>query len=105
MGLQEPGKGAGVPELFRMLYQACQLINGKLLTITLDGSTDLQEFDHGLGRAYRGGFVVGDGSTTAANQLKVLSGLRAQANGTDIKRKVLVRPTAATATTWLVWCF
>jgi hypothetical protein len=47
-----------VDELFRLLMAGSGIIDGQLVSIAADATTSVQSVRHGLGRVYRGAFVV-----------------------------------------------
>lgn len=95
------GDVAGVLSAVR----GCPLLDGRLVDVTLDGSTNEQSFAHGLDRRYRGGIVVGyEGASVVT--AKVLRPEWAEStSGVDPSRYVVVLPTAATSATLTLWVF
>lgn len=73
-----------------------EILQGKLVTITLDGTANAQSFPHGLNRPYKGTIVVGNGSVTGIFLIGV-SSAAANAAGIDIKTYFTVLPSAADA--------
>jgi len=82
-----------------------EILQGKLIQVQLDGTANTQSFPHGLGRAYRGGFLVGNGSLTSGTTIAVASGKRAAQAGVNINAYFTVQPTAVHDGYYLVWVF
>lgn len=95
---------ASVAEFLTSLTQV-EILQGQLYDVKLNGTSSAQNFPHGLGRPYRGGFLVGNGSLVASTTLIVVSGARALAAGTDASRVFTVVPTTAHDGRYLVWVF
>ena len=108
MPLAQPIDGASQAELFRALYKACPLLNGRLLpSCSLASGGAYQAFPHNLGRAYQGAIIVGQDSPQLVRVC-----FPTDANfptGTDAGTHILVRATtfggATAAMTFRAWCF
>jgi hypothetical protein len=69
-------------------------LDGRLITgAVLDGSGNVQGFNHGLGRSYVGALVVGQTSTS--RRFSVLTPATATSSGIDPTQQVAVAPSGS----------
>lgn len=85
-------------EFFRVLLQGAPIINGIEVSVSAAASTSVQAVRHGLGRVYRGGFVVISDQALAVCVL-------APALQTSPELYVYFRLSAATATNLVFWVY
>lgn len=71
------------------------VLQGTVLSVTMDGTTNAQYFRHGLPGPYRG--AVHTGQTDTANPVTLMSPAEVSTNGQDPSLVFGVRPSAATA--------
>ncbi len=98
MPLPQLRPNTSVAEFFRLLIAGAPRRDGKLVDIDASATTATQTARHGLGRAYRGGWVVLGPS--AAVQLRVLEPSE-QAEPQTYVSFALSAATAVTARIWL----
>jgi hypothetical protein len=56
--IKQPRPNATVSEFFRELSQSCVFLLGQEIEVTTDAVLTVQKFEHGLGRAYRGAWMI-----------------------------------------------
>lgn len=91
--------GTTLEEFYRQLQAAVPVIDGKFVDIDASATTAAQTVRHGLGRAYRGGWVVVGPS--AAVQLRVLDPREQDDPATYLSFAL----SAATAVTARIWAY
>jgi hypothetical protein len=94
--IKSPTPKTTLPEYDRQLVQGVPMLLGKELTITTANTLLVQKFAHGLGRAYRGGFVL---NASAQTFLTVLT----PETQTDPELNLSCVDANGTVTTLLLW--
>jgi hypothetical protein len=56
--MKPPTPSTTLEDYHRQIIQSCPFIDGKELTITAAATTSTQQVHHGLGRAYRGAWLI-----------------------------------------------
>jgi len=80
------------------------ILSGSLLTVTTDGTTNINYFKHGLGKPYTGVFNVGQNQTSIT--IRPMSPEDMKAVGTKDPREWFgIRASSATAVTVKAWVF
>lgn len=90
--------GADVVEFQRLLQQGAKILDGAEVSVEAAATTAVQQVRHGLGRVYRGAFVV------FSDQALVLIALD-PAKQEDPGTYLYYQLSAATATRARLWCF
>lgn len=98
MPLRQIRDNTPIDEFYRQLQAAAPILDGKIVDIDASATTSPQQVRHGLGRPYRGGWVVVGPS--AAVQLRVLPPAEQSAPETYLYF-ALSAATAVTARCWL----
>lgn len=78
-------------------------LSGRELTVTLDGTSSTQYFNHGLGRAFRGVHVTGQ--TFTGTDLRIAAPQDIIAAGRDPTTVFSIRPSGAAACVVNVWVY
>jgi hypothetical protein len=99
MGLPQIKSGTTVDELYRQLQQGVPIVDGQTVAIDAAASTAVQSARHGLGRVYRGGWVVLGPSANVV--LRVLD----PAGQADPATYLYFQLSGAAACTAKVWTF
>jgi hypothetical protein len=91
--------GTTLEEFYRQLQAGTPILDGRLVDIDASATTAAQTVRHGLGRAYRGGWVVVGPSS--AVQLRVLD----PSEQSDPATYLSFALSAATAVTARIWVY
>jgi hypothetical protein len=97
--MRQPRDGTTVQELYRILTSAVAFLLGNTVEVSAAASTAVQSARHGLGRAYRGGWV-----TSGPNQALYMRILAPEGQA-EPETYVYFQLSAATACTAKLWCF
>ena len=101
---RKPGTLDAEADFARPLEQ-CDVVNGRRVTITLDGTSNVQFFEHGLERAFFGAFAVGRSSTLTTARLDVMRPQTVESLGRDPAKVFAMRPSIASSEDVDVWVF
>lgn len=93
-----------VAKVLRELADAFPMLHGKRVAVTFDGATATEDVEHGLGRAYTGGFLM-DASSAVADDCAVITGATALAASVDTATYVRVTQGTAQSVTQHVWVY
>lgn len=96
--IRQPPEDVDAFELFRILQSGCPLLDGQVVSISATATTATQSVRHGLGRPYRGAFVVSGPSSALV--VRVLEPA-AQAEPETYLYFSLSAATAVTAKLWV----
>lgn len=104
--LEYPNGGTLEPvaKVLRELNDAFPMMHGRRVAVTFDGATATMDVEHGLGRAYTGGFLM-DATDAVADDCGVITGATALVASVDTSTYVRVKQGTATAVTQQVWVY
>lgn len=93
-----------VAKVLREIGHSLPFLHGKRIAVTFDGVTATEDVEHGLGRAYAGGWLM-DASAAVADDCDIITGSTALAAGVDTSTSVRVTQGTATAVIRYAWVY